>query len=134
MIIQNQINDDDLKTYVETRWTNIYECISLIVQLKTCLKEIQENHSKIISLTILTILHDQEQLHHIHTTEVSPKIIANIAESVFKELKEKTLLDDDNIKLSNSSEELYPDEPNLNLKISNIIEDKESEYNVDEIV
>ncbi|CAG8751368.1 16101_t:CDS:2, partial [Gigaspora margarita] len=104
-----------------------------------------------------------EQLHYIHTTEVSPKIMANIAKSVFKELEEKTLLDDD-VELSNPSEDLYSDEPNLNLKILNIIDfqslvfiythsrtsfkdlnrdesdnndmqdNGESEYNVDEIV
>ncbi|CAG8703948.1 36792_t:CDS:2 [Gigaspora margarita] len=62
-----------------------------------------------------------EQLRYIHITEVSPKIIANIAESVFKELEEKTLLEDD-VELSNPSEDLYSDEPNLNLKISNIID------------
>ncbi|CAG8569861.1 6891_t:CDS:2, partial [Gigaspora rosea] len=85
-----------------------------------------------------------EQLRHIHTTE------------------EEILLEDD-IELSNPSEDLYSDEPNLNLKISNIIDlqfsvftctysrtsfedldrdvsdndmqdDGESEYNVDEIV
>ncbi|CAG8678753.1 12489_t:CDS:2, partial [Dentiscutata heterogama] len=90
--------------------------------------------------------------------------MANIVKSVFKELDEEILLDDDNVELSNSSKDLYSDEPNLNLKISNIIdlqstvfmyahsrasfedldrdksdnndmqEDGESEYNIDEIV
>ncbi|RIB22624.1 hypothetical protein C2G38_2033417 [Gigaspora rosea] len=89
--------------------------------------------------------------------------MANIAESVFKELEgEETLLDDD-VELSNLSEDLNLDEPNLNLKISNIIDlqssvftcthsrtsfedldrdesdndmqdNGESEYNIDEIV
>ena len=78
-------------------------------------------------------------------------------------MEEETLLDDDDVELSNPSEDLYSDEPNLNLKISNIIdlqstvfmcthsrasfedldrdesdnndmqEDGESEYNVNEI-
>ncbi|RIB29003.1 hypothetical protein C2G38_2156433 [Gigaspora rosea] len=104
-----------------------------------------------------------EQLRLIHTTKVSPEIIANIAESVFKELEEEETLLDDDVELSNPSEDLNLDEPKLNLKISNIInlqssvfmcthsrtsfedldrdesdndmqEDGESEYNVDEIV
>ncbi|CAG8822290.1 19425_t:CDS:2, partial [Gigaspora rosea] len=56
LIMQNQVNSSGLKTYVETRWTSVYECISSIEQLKTYLEEIQENHSEIISPTILTIL------------------------------------------------------------------------------
>ncbi|CAG8561617.1 20231_t:CDS:2 [Dentiscutata erythropus] len=157
IIMQNQVNGGGLKTYIETRWTSVYECIFSIVRLKACLEEIQENHSEIISPVILTILRGRDfftdmqylsevllpirnailaQLCHIHTTEVSPEIMANIAESVFKELEEETVLEEEDIELSNpthsrtSYEDLDINESDNN----DIQEDRESEYNVDDII
>ncbi|CAG8838938.1 39354_t:CDS:2, partial [Gigaspora margarita] len=55
-ILQYQVSGGGLKTYVETRWTTVHECVSSIVRLKNCLEEIRENHSEFISPTILAIL------------------------------------------------------------------------------
>ncbi|CAG8755663.1 6897_t:CDS:2, partial [Gigaspora rosea] len=79
-----------------------------------------------------------EQLHLIYTIEVSPEIIANIAESVFKKLEEEETLLDDEVESSNSiftcthSRTSFKD---LDRNESdNDMQDSESEYNVDEIV
>ncbi|CAG8839709.1 23739_t:CDS:2, partial [Gigaspora margarita] len=39
-ILQYQVSSNGLKTYIETRWITVYECVSSIVQLKNCLEKI----------------------------------------------------------------------------------------------
>ena len=46
---QHEISGGGLRTYVETRWTTVYECVSSIVRLKNCLEEIQDNHPEVIT-------------------------------------------------------------------------------------
>ncbi|CAG8700919.1 5710_t:CDS:1, partial [Scutellospora calospora] len=55
-ILQYQISGDGLKTYIETQWTTVYECVYSIVQLKVCLEEIKNNYFEILTPVILTIL------------------------------------------------------------------------------
>ncbi|CAG8635797.1 13150_t:CDS:2, partial [Racocetra fulgida] len=306
-ILQYQVSGGGLKTYIETRWTTIYECTSSIVRLKACLEDVQENHSEIIKPAILTILRSRgffsdiqylsevllpikdailsveanrstladcyinlmkiataiqnlptdeykgfrnycirkfnsrfdefndsayqlayflhpaykgvrlkfgtfplianpnpyiasymigrdtplmwwntceakpnclqhrleglakvyqfnlsnpiDQLRHTQTTEVTSEIMTNIAETVFKEFEEETLTEEEDTELPNPTEDLYSNEPDLNLNVSNFIdlyssvftnsesryENQESneiesdnndvqEYNIDEII
>ncbi|CAG8780607.1 7710_t:CDS:1, partial [Racocetra fulgida] len=63
-----------------------------------------------------------DQLRHTQTTEVTPEIMTNIAETVFKKLEEETLADEENTELSNPTKDLYSDEPDLNLNVSNFID------------
>lgn len=57
---QYEISGGGLKTYVETRWITVHECVSSIVRLKNCLEEIRDYHSEIITTpAILTILHSR---------------------------------------------------------------------------
>ncbi|CAG8827903.1 18097_t:CDS:2, partial [Gigaspora margarita] len=179
---------------LDTKITKIINKVDKILDHTNNLtiEEIQENYSKIVGSTILTILHGRgiglkfgtfplitnyarklwqqmgksekscetlithlrfykeqeqyingkpnpyaapyriEQLRHIHTIEVSPEIIANIAESVFKELEVETLLEDD-VELSNpkqSFKDLDRDESDNN----DMQDNGESEYNIDEMV
>ncbi|CAB4490238.1 unnamed protein product [Rhizophagus irregularis] len=59
-IKQHEISGGGLKTYVETRWTTVHECVSSIVRLKNCLEDIRDNHSEVITTpAILTILHSR---------------------------------------------------------------------------
>ncbi|CAG8521252.1 hypothetical protein GLOIN_2v1672635 [Rhizophagus irregularis DAOM 181602=DAOM 197198] len=59
-IKQHKISGGGLKTYVETRWTTVHECVSSIVRLKNCLEDIRDNHSEVITTpAILTILHSR---------------------------------------------------------------------------
>ncbi|CAG8491068.1 5354_t:CDS:1, partial [Cetraspora pellucida] len=99
------------------------------------------------------------QLHHTQTAEITPEIMTNIAETVFKEFEEETLIEDDDIEILNPAKNLYPNEQDLDLSISTSIDFKssvftffnsyesenfneiesdndiqEDEYNVDEIV
>ena len=63
-IRQHGISDGGLKTYVETRWTTVHECVSSIVRLKSCLEEIRDNHSEVVTTpAILTILHSRGFFH-----------------------------------------------------------------------
>ncbi|CAG8857001.1 30939_t:CDS:1, partial [Gigaspora margarita] len=50
------------------------------------------------------------------------KIITNITETVFKELEEEILADKENTELFNPTEDLYPNEPDLNLNVLNFID------------
>ena len=45
-----------LKTYVETRWTTVYESASSIVRLKRCLEAIRDEHAQSINPSIVSIL------------------------------------------------------------------------------
>jgi hypothetical protein len=59
-IKQHEISGGGLKTYIETRWVTVHECVSSIVRLKNCLEEIRDDHSDIItSPIILTILNSR---------------------------------------------------------------------------
>jgi hypothetical protein len=59
-IKQHEISGGGLKTYVETRWTTVHECVSSIVRLKNCLEDIRDNHPEVITtLSISTILHSR---------------------------------------------------------------------------
>ncbi|CAG8716319.1 5242_t:CDS:2, partial [Gigaspora margarita] len=233
-ILLHQISGSGLKTYVETRWTTVYECVSLIVRLKICLEEIQENYSEIISfftdlqylsnillpikkaimaveancstlancyiilmkivaaiqnlsvdeykgfcnyciekfnsrfeefndpvyqlilkfamatngkmskscetlITQLQIYKEQKkfingipnlytapytigQLRYTQATKVTPEIMINIAETVFKEFEEEEISDnDDDIEMLNPAKDLYSNEQDLNLSISTFI-------------
>ncbi|CAG8554951.1 20845_t:CDS:2, partial [Cetraspora pellucida] len=51
-----------------------------------------------------------EQLHHTQTAEITSEIMTNIAETVFKEFEEETLIEDDDIEMLNPAENLYPNE------------------------
>ncbi|CAG8819641.1 3044_t:CDS:2, partial [Cetraspora pellucida] len=100
-----------------------------------------------------------KQLHHTQTAEITPEIMTNIAETVFKEFEEETLIEDNDIEMLNPAKNLYPNEQDLDLSISTSIDFKfsvfmssnsyesenfieiesdndiqEGEYNVDEIV
>ncbi|CAG8844445.1 44938_t:CDS:2 [Gigaspora margarita] len=68
------------------------------------------------------LLNPIDQLHHTQTTEVISKIITNITETVFKELEEETLADEENTELFNPTKDLYPNEPDLNLNVLNFID------------
>ena len=71
-IRQHEIVGGGLKTYVETRWTTVYECVSSIVRLKSCLEEIRDNHAEVITTpAILTILHGREFFYDMqHLSEI----------------------------------------------------------------
>ncbi|CAG8779879.1 13774_t:CDS:1, partial [Racocetra fulgida] len=60
-------------------------------------------------------------LYHIQTTEITPEIITNIAETVFKEF-EKVLTEEENIELLNPTKNLYSNEQDLYLYISTFID------------
>ncbi|CAG8538682.1 45005_t:CDS:1, partial [Gigaspora margarita] len=102
------------------------------------------------------------QLRYTQPTEIIPEIMSNIAETVFKEFEEETIMEDNDDELFNPAEDLYPNEQNLNLNISTFIDfrspvftssenyeneelnevesdhynlqESEDDYNVDEIV
>ena len=71
-IRQHEISGGGLKTYVETRWTTVHECVSSIVRLKSCLEEIRDNNPEVITTpAILTILHSRGFFHDMqHLSEV----------------------------------------------------------------
>ncbi|CAG8669036.1 7530_t:CDS:2, partial [Racocetra fulgida] len=69
-----------------------------------------------------------EQLRHTQTADITPEIMSNIAETVFKEFEEETLTDNDEIEMLNSAEDLYPNEQNLDLSISTSIDFKSSVF------
>ncbi|CAG8616862.1 9529_t:CDS:2, partial [Scutellospora calospora] len=61
-----------------------------------------------------------EQLYHTQqTSEITPKLIENIMETVFKEFEEEILIEDKNEEMSNPTEDLYSDEQDLDLNILN---------------
>ncbi|CAG8578310.1 20554_t:CDS:2 [Gigaspora rosea] len=62
-----------------------------------------------------------DQLRHMQITEITPEMMTDIAETVFKEFEE-SLIKEENTESSNPTEGLYLDEPNLNLNISNFID------------
>ena len=56
-ISEKQIVGRGLKTYLDTRWTTVYEMLESISRLETCLKEvINENSSIITSEAVKTII------------------------------------------------------------------------------
>ncbi|CAG8830316.1 11473_t:CDS:1, partial [Gigaspora rosea] len=63
-----------------------------------------------------------EQLRYTQPTEITPEIMTNIAETVFKEFEEETIMEDDDAELFNPAKDLYPNEQNLNLNISTFID------------
>ncbi|CAG8490813.1 15938_t:CDS:2 [Cetraspora pellucida] len=65
-----------------------------------------------------------EQLHHTQTAEINPEIMTNIAETVFKEFEEETLIEDDDIEMLNPAKNLYPNKQDLDLSISASIDFK----------
>ncbi|CAG8741035.1 13680_t:CDS:2, partial [Cetraspora pellucida] len=105
-VIQHQISGGGLKTYIETRWTTIYECVSSIFNLSNPI----------------------EQLCHTQTAEITPEIMTNIAKTVFKEFEEEILIEDDDIEMLNPAENLYPNEQDLDLSISTSIDFKSSVF------
>ncbi|GBB90677.1 hypothetical protein RclHR1_17700002 [Rhizophagus clarus] len=59
-IKQHKIGGGGPKTYIETRWVTVHECVSSIVRLKICLEKIWDDHPEIITTSaILTILHSR---------------------------------------------------------------------------
>ncbi|CAG8855823.1 22563_t:CDS:1, partial [Gigaspora margarita] len=98
------------------------------------------------------------QLRYTQTTKVTPEIMINIAETVFKEFEEEEISNDDNIEMLNPAKDLYSNEQDLNLSILTFInlessvftsksnhksenfdktesdDNMQDEYNVDEIV
>ncbi|CAG8815287.1 7208_t:CDS:2, partial [Cetraspora pellucida] len=69
-----------------------------------------------------------EQLRHTQTAEITPEIMTNIAETVFKEFEKETLIEDDDIEMLNTAENLYPNEQDLDLSISTFIDFKSSVF------
>ncbi|CAG8832035.1 37037_t:CDS:2, partial [Gigaspora margarita] len=159
-ILLHQISGGGLKTYIETRWTTVYECVSLIVRLKICLEEIQKNHSEIITLGWIYRKHQTQlninrleglakvyrfnlsnpigQFHYTQATEVTPEIIINIAETVFKE----SLSNEQDLNLSistfiNLESSVFTSKNNHkseNFDETESDNNMQDEYNVDEIV
>ncbi|CAG8501515.1 34294_t:CDS:2, partial [Racocetra persica] len=80
--------------------------------------------SAIISNNGANVVSACEQLCHTQTADIIPKIISSIAETVFKEFEKETLIDNNNIKMLNSAEDLYPNEQDLDLSILTSIDFK----------
>ena len=56
-ILEKNIGGGGLKTYLETRWTTVYEMLESISRLEICLKEvINENPNVITSEAVKTII------------------------------------------------------------------------------
>ncbi|CAG8528055.1 5727_t:CDS:2, partial [Scutellospora calospora] len=66
-----------------------------------------------------------EQLHHTQIVEITPDMMMNITETVFKEIEEKSTEDDD-IEMLNPTKDLYSNEQDLDLSISTFIDLKSS--------
>ncbi|CAG8683742.1 3811_t:CDS:1, partial [Dentiscutata heterogama] len=61
------------------------------------------------------------QLCHTQIAEITSKIIANIAKTVFKEVEEEILIDNENVEMLNFAKNLYSNEQYLDLNISTFI-------------
>ncbi|CAG8533566.1 13590_t:CDS:2, partial [Cetraspora pellucida] len=122
-------------------------------------QQIEQKENINENLNSYTAPYTIKQLCHTQTAEIISEIITNIAKTVFKEFEEEILIEEDDIKMLNPAENLYPNEQDLDLSISTSIDFKssvftfsnsyksenfneiefdnniqESEYNVDEIV
>ena len=62
-ILEKNIGGGGLKTYLETRWTTVYEMLESISRLEICLKEvINENPNVIMSEAVKTIINRKRGL------------------------------------------------------------------------
>ncbi|CAG8704378.1 9959_t:CDS:1, partial [Scutellospora calospora] len=72
-----------------------------------------------------------EQLHYTQT-EITSEMMTTIAETVFKEFEEEILIEEEEAELLNPTENLYSDEPDLNLNISTFIDLNSSVFTLSE--
>ncbi|CAG8800534.1 652_t:CDS:2, partial [Cetraspora pellucida] len=62
-----------------------------------------------------------DQLRHTQFIVITPEIMSDIAETVFKEFEEERLVEEEDIELSNPTEDLYSNEIDLNLNVLSFI-------------
>ncbi|CAG8849549.1 17355_t:CDS:2, partial [Gigaspora margarita] len=91
---------------------------TLLMWYNTC--KVNPNHLQHLAIKLFPIT--PRQLYYTQATEITPEIIINIAETVFKEFEEKEISEDnDDIEMLNSAENLYSNKQDLDLSISTFI-------------
>ncbi|CAG8639364.1 16634_t:CDS:2 [Dentiscutata heterogama] len=84
----------------------------ILLPIKDAILSVEANHSTLADY----------QLCHIQIIKIISIIMSDIAETVFKEFEEERLVEEEDIELSNPTEDLYSNELDLNLNVLNFID------------
>ncbi|CAG8764388.1 4354_t:CDS:2, partial [Dentiscutata erythropus] len=108
---------------VEANRSILANCYINLMKIAAAIQSLPANKYKGFSKVYrFNLSNPVKQLRHAQPIEVIPEIMANIAETVFKEFEEETIMEDDDAELSNPAKDLYPNEPDLSLNISTFID------------